>query len=161
MKGTSNHQSQMSPLAEINLTPFVDIMLVLLIVFMITAPLMQHGLDVNLPQAKSPVLERSEADFVLTIKRDGSIFLGEDKEAVTLGFLEHKLSTVFENKEKKDLYIKADENVVYGRVVNVMSVAKAAGIERIGMITKPITNNEKKEKDDAVLNEGPQERNQT
>ena len=135
-----NQNNDMKSLADINLTPFVDIMLCLLIIFMITAPMMQHGLDVNLPQAKSPVMERTQEDLILTVKRDGSIFLGNDNTPVTIGFLEEKLEALYKDREKKDLYIKADENVVYGRVVSVMSIAKAAGVERIGMITKPVSN---------------------
>lgn len=137
MAGNNNNDNGMKPLAEINLTPFVDIMMVLLIVFIVTAPLMQYGLDVNLPQAKSPIMERAQEDIVLSVNKDGSIFLGEEKTPVTVGFLEHKLGTLFEKREKKDLYIKADEDVVYGRVVAVMSAAKSAGAERIGMVTKP------------------------
>lgn len=141
MRGSRN--SKIGLEANINLTPFVDIMMTLLIIFMITAPLMQYGLDVNLPQAKAPIMERSEKDIVLTVKKDGSIYLGDDETSVTLGFLEHKLSTIFENKDVKDLYIRADEDVLYGRVVAIMAVAKAAGVERIGMITKPIKLSEK------------------
>lgn len=134
-----NNHKEMDLEASINLTPFVDIMTVLLIVFMITAPLMQYGLDVNLPQAKTPIMERTQEDFVVTIQKDGSIYLGDDKTPVTIGFLEHKLASIFENKENKDLYIKADEGVLYGRVVSVMAAAKTAGVERIGMITQPIS----------------------
>jgi len=136
---SENNNNHLKPMADINLTPFVDIMMVLLIIFMITAPLMQQGLDVNLPQAKSPSIEKTDEDLVLTISKDGSIFLGSDKSPVTIGFLEHKLSKIYENRDKKDLYIKADEKVFYGRVVAVMSLAKAAGVERIGMITKPLS----------------------
>lgn len=136
MRGSSSNKMGLE--ANINLTPFVDIMATLLIIFMITAPLMQYGLDVNLPQAKAPIMERTQKDMVLSVRRDGSIYVGEDETPVTLGFLEHKLSTIYENKDVKDLYIKADEDVLYGRVVAIMAVAKAAGVERIGMITKPI-----------------------
>jgi biopolymer transport protein TolR len=129
--------------AEINLTPFVDIMLCLLVVFMVAAPLMQQGLDVNLPQAKARIMERSEEDIILTVKKDGSIYMGNENIPLTIGFLEEKLLTVYKDQEKKDLYIKADENVIYGRVVSIMSIAKSAGVHRIGIITKPIrkTNN--------------------
>lgn len=154
MADNNNTNNNSKPLAEINVTPFVDVMTTLLIIFMITAPLMQHGLDVNLPQAKAPVMEKSDKDFVLTIKKDGSIFLADDPTPVTLGFLEHKLSTIYETKEKKDLYIKADEDVVYGRVVSIMATAKAAGVERIGMITQPEKapkdDKDKKDKDDTA-----------
>ena len=135
-------------LADINMTPFVDIMLCLLIVFMVAAPLMQQGLDVNLPQAKAPIMERTEDDVILTVKKDGSLYLGDSTTPVTIGFLEEKLATLFKDREKKDLYIKADEQVIYGRVVGVMSVAKAAGVQRIGMITQPVS--KKKSKDNTA-----------
>ena|SRR3989338_8765638 len=124
-------------LAEINVIPFCDILLVLLIIFMITAPLMQQGLDVNLPQAAAPAISREKTDIVLTMKRNGDIFIGDDPASVTLGFLEKKLNDVYKNKEKKDLFIKADADIKYGEVVKVMSLAKAAGIARIGMVTQP------------------------
>lgn len=89
----NNHNKKM--LADINMTPFVDIMLCLLIVFMVAAPLMQQGLDVNLPQAKASIMERTEKDIILTVKKDGSIYLGDDATPVTIGFLEEKLATVF------------------------------------------------------------------
>lgn len=141
----NNNQGRARTMAEINLTPFVDIMLCLLIVFMVAAPLMQQGLDVNLPQAKAPIMERTREDIILTVKKDGSIYIGDEPSPITIGTLEEKLGAIFQDREKKDLYIKADENVVYGRVVSVMSIAKEAGIERIGMITQPISR-EKEEK---------------
>jgi|GEM_PF-380100 len=134
--------------SNINLTPFVDLMTTLLIVFMITTPLMQYGMDVNLPKAKTPIMERTQKDIVLTIQRDGSIYIGDDKTPVTLGFLEEKLKSIYEGKENKDLYIKADESVLYGRVISIMAAAKAAGVERIGMITQPISVKEEKNSTD-------------
>jgi biopolymer transport protein TolR len=124
-------------LAEINVIPFCDILLVLLIIFMITAPLMQQGLDVNLPQASSPSISREKTDIVLTMRRSGEIFIGDDPNPVTMGYLEKKLGDVYKNKEKKDLFIKADADIKYGEVVQVMSLAKNAGISRIGMVTQP------------------------
>jgi len=149
----NTQRTQMTPEANINLTPFVDIMMVLLIIFMITAPMMQYGLDVNLPQAKAPIMERKQEDMVLSVRKDGTIYVGEDDTPVTIGFLEHKLSSIFEHKEKKDLYIKADEDVLYGRIVAIMSVAKQAGVQRIGMITKPAKN--------TVANDNDTETNKT
>lgn len=144
----NNKDGQLSALADINLTPFVDLMMVLLIIFMITAPLMQQGLDVNLPQAQSPIMEKSEEDVILTIKADGSLYLGDEKsKPVTLGLLGDNLSSIFENRKKKDLYIRADEKVFYGRVVSVMSAAKSSGVERIGMVTKPLSGSNKKEQE--------------
>ncbi len=124
-------------LAEINVIPFCDILLVLLIIFMITAPLMQQGLDVNLPQASSPAISREKTDIILTMRQNGEIFVGDDPASVTTGFLEKKLGDIYENKEKKDLFIKADSDIKYGEVVKVMSIAKNAGVVRIGMVTQP------------------------
>lgn len=124
-------------LAEINVIPFCDILLVLLIVFMITAPLMQQGLDVNLPQASSPAISREKTDIIITMRQNGEIFIGDDPAPVTTGFLEKKLGDIYENKEKKDLFIKADSDIKYGEVVKVMSIAKNAGVVRIGMVTQP------------------------
>lgn len=133
----TNNGTHHKTLAEINVVPFCDILLVLLIIFMVTAPLLQQGLDVNLPQAESPAISREKTDIVLTMRPNGDIFIGDDSMPVTVGFLEKKLSDVYKGKEKKDLFIKADAGIRYGEVVKVMSVAKKAGVIRIGMITQP------------------------
>ncbi|PIR17382.1 MAG: protein TolR [Deltaproteobacteria bacterium CG11_big_fil_rev_8_21_14_0_20_49_13] len=136
---TNNHNGngRNKPLAEINVIPFCDILLVLLIIFMITAPLMQQGLDVNLPQASAPSISREKADIILTMRKNGDIFVGDDPAPVTIGFLEKKLGDVYKSKEKKDLFIRADTDIMYGDVVKVMTLAKSAGILRIGMVTQP------------------------
>ncbi len=132
-----NNNGRNSPLAEINVIPFCDILLVLLIIFMITTPLMQQGLDINLPQASAPSISREKTDIILTMKKNGDIFVGDDPSPVTVGFLEKKLSDVYKNKEKKDLFIRADTDIRYGEVVKVMTLAKEAGVARIGMVTQP------------------------
>lgn len=123
------------PLADINITPFVDVVLVLLIIFMVTAPLMQQGVEVNLPKtsAKSNVAMK-ENDVVLTIDGKKNIFIGKTK--VDRATLSDKLSAVFKNKTNKDLYLEADKTVNYGFVVDVMAVAKNAGIEKVGLVTE-------------------------
>lgn len=137
MNANNHSNGRNSPLAEINVIPFCDILLVLLIIFMITAPLMQQGLDVNLPQASSPAISKEKTDIILTMRTNGDIFVGDDPSPVTIGFLEKKLGDVYKNKEKKDLFIKADTDIRYGEVVKVMSLAKSAGVSRIGMVTQP------------------------
>ena len=132
---TNGHNGHRRMLSEINVTPLVDVMLVLLIIFMITAPLMQQGLDVNLPQVQAPSMEQSKQDLIVTIKGDGMVYLGDTQ--IPEGDLITKLAAIFEQKEKKDLFIKADGNVRYGEVVKVMAAAKSAGVARIGMMTQP------------------------
>jgi len=124
-------------LSEIIITPLVDVALVLLIVFMITAPLLQQGLPVNLPEAAAPALKRTKTDVIVSIQGDGKVYIGDDKEDIPADELEGRLMAIYQAKDQKDLFIKADRNVRYGKVVNVMSVAKKAGVDRIGMITQP------------------------
>jgi biopolymer transport protein TolR len=117
-------------LSEINVTPFVDVMLVLLIIFMVTAPLLQQGIDINLPQAKGKQLSPTER-VVITIKKDRKIYV--DKTAVTLKSLKAKLS----KKVNKEVFLKADKDVPYGVVVAVMGELREIGIEKLGMVTEP------------------------
>ena len=124
-------------LNEINVTPVVDVSLVLLIIFMVTAPLLQQGLPVNLPQAAAPALKRTKTDVVLTIQRDGTVFIGDDQKAVPIKELDTRLVALYQSRDNRDLFIKADSDLLYGMVVKVMAIAKQAGIERIGMLTQP------------------------
>lgn len=123
-------------LAEINVTPFVDVMLVLLIIFMVTAPMLTQGVDVNLPTTKTVETLPEDSDhLVVSIKKDGSIFL--DTYAVpTTDALEKHLAGLVKKKNKL-LYLKADKDVPYGIVVKVMARIKAAGIEKLGVVAEP------------------------
>jgi biopolymer transport protein TolR len=122
-------------LSEINVTPFVDVMLVLLVIFMVTAPLLQQGIDVNLPQAKGKDLP-PEQRIQLVIKRDRKIFMNDS--AVTIPQMRQKLEAI--SKLNPNIFLKADKDVPYGLVVEVMSEVKEAGIEKLGMITEPKLN---------------------
>jgi biopolymer transport protein TolR len=119
-------------LSEINVTPFVDVMLVLLIIFMVTAPLLQQGIDVNLPQAKGKDLPPEER-IALVIKRDGIIYMNDNP--VSLTEMGNRLRAV--SKLNPNVFLKADKDVPYGFVVEVMGEIKEAGIEKLGMITEP------------------------
>ena len=127
--------------SEINVTPFVDVMMVLLIIFMVTAPMMDSGLDVDLPQATQvPNLPTDADHLVLTVREDGALFL--DTYQVQLEELETRLSMLVKDKGRS-LFLQADKSVPYGIVVDVMGRIKAAGIERLGVIAMPATDSGK------------------
>ncbi|MDI6801601.1 MAG: protein TolR [Thermodesulfovibrionales bacterium] len=119
-------------LSEINVTPFVDVMLVLLVIFMVTAPLLQQGVDVNLPKAKGKDLPPEER-VTIVIKRDGIIYMNDNP--VSMAEMTSKLSAI--SKLNPNVFLKADRTVSYGLVVEVMGEIKEAGIEKLGMITEP------------------------
>jgi len=119
-------------LSEINVTPFVDVMLVLLVIFMVTAPLLQQGIDVNLPKAKGKDLPPEER-ITLAIKKDGAIYMNDNPVSVT--DMRQKLEAI--SKLNPNVYLKADKGVPYGFVVEVIGEIKDAGIERLGIVTEP------------------------
>ena len=122
-------------MTDINVTPLVDVMLVLLIIFMVTAPLIQSGVKVDLPRASAQQMEHSEEKLVLTITRDRRVFLGDTE--IAPADLEAKLSTNARIQKDKELYLHADRSLPYGQVVEIMAVARRAGVENLGMITEP------------------------
>ena len=135
--GLSLNNNGKGPLSEINITPMVDVMLVLLIIFMVTAPMLQQGLAVNLPQAATPSIKRTNKDVVVSIKADGKVYIGDDDTSVSLESLQDQLKQLLELSPEKAVYIKADSSLEYGSVIKVMALAKQAGAERIGMLTQP------------------------
>jgi len=134
MGGSGSSRSK-AVLSEINVTPLVDVMLVLLIMFMVTTPLMQQGIEVNVPRTTSSGVEMKDEPFILVIHKDRRIEAG--KSRVALGDLRIKLSAIFKNRKNKQVYIQADRQVDYGVVAEAMAEIRAAGISSIGLITVP------------------------
>jgi len=122
-------------MSDINVTPLVDVMLVLLIIFMVTAPMMTQGVDVNLPKASAKGLNSEEEKIILTITRDRQIYI--NKAEVSKSELSEKIKHIFANKPNREVFLKADRDVTYGFVVEVMATLKRAGIEKVGMVTEP------------------------
>ena len=120
---------------EINVTPLIDVMLVLLVIFMVTAPLLTTGVHVDLPKVKSAPMQLDDAKLLVIITSDEHVYLGKDE---ITGALEDRLKNNARLQEEKELYVQADENVKYGAVLRVMAAARAAGVEKLGMITDPL-----------------------
>lgn len=131
---TSSKSSKMV-MSEINVTPFVDVMLVLLIIFMVTAPMMQQGIDVNLPKTASSGVSLNENPFVIVIHSNGKIKISDIEVSIT--DLREKLKSIFLNKRNKQVYIQADRKVDYGYVAETMAEIRQAGIFNISLITLP------------------------
>lgn len=129
-----NYKSE-AMLSEINVTPMVDVMLVLLIVFMVSAPLMQQGIQVDLPKTKSPSLTEQEKPVVIVVTQNGSVEI--NKNVIPPLQVTDKLRAIFEKRDKKEIFIQADKTIPYGTVATVMAQAQAAGIHRIGLVTEP------------------------
>ncbi len=123
-------------MAEINVTPMVDVMLVLLIIFMVTAPLIQQGVAVALPQTKAQTLDVQEDRLVLALTRERKIFLG--KTELSYPELRDKLVGNIRLRDDKQLYLHADRDLPYGFVVDIMAILKDAGVENLGMVTDPM-----------------------
>ena len=134
MRAGDNSDSFMS---DINVTPFVDVMLVLLIIFMVTAPMMVQGLDVALPQVTAKPLETKEEQLMITVNKDQQVFINDFQ--VTLDTLQEKLSKILQGRVNPDVYLKADRDVPYGIVAQAMAQIKDAGVDKLGMVTEPAT----------------------
>ena len=122
-------------MSEINVTPLVDVMLVLLIIFMVTAPKLESGVKVDLPRVTAAALPSQSEELVLSITRDRRLYL--NRYQVPLNELKPKLTAVLAERANHDVYLRADKDVAYGFVVQVMAEVKAAGISSLGMVTEP------------------------
>jgi biopolymer transport protein TolR len=123
------------PLSEINVTPFVDVMLVLLVIFMVTAPMMLQGVDVDLPETTTQPLRVKDEPLVLTVKKDGKYYVGRKELPAEL--LKEKLQAIFEGRDSKEIFLRADQAASYGVVVKALAAAREAGAKQLGMITEP------------------------
>jgi len=123
-------------MSEINVTPFVDVMLVLLIIFMVSAPMMTQGVDVSLPEASSKSLPSDNESLTISIKKNGEIYINTYQ--ITIDALKEKLMIIFDGQTDRQVYLRADKDVAYGLVVRVMSEVKNAGVQKLGMITEPL-----------------------
>lgn len=122
-------------MSQINVTPLVDVMLVLLVIFMVTAPMMQQGVQVNLPKAETKALPAPEQSVVVSVEKSGKVFINSDE--IAADELKPRLAEMFASRSKKEVFLKADKDVPYGDVVKTMAEIKGAGIERLGMVTEP------------------------
>ena len=134
MAGSSS-RGRNTVLSEINVTPLVDVMLVLLIIFMVTAPMMQQGLEVELPETANSGVSTSDEPFVLSIKKNKEIIVGDSR--FPMEGMAERLKAIFETRKNKQIYIQADRKVDYGYVAEVMGEIRSAGIFQIGLITLP------------------------
>jgi biopolymer transport protein TolR len=132
MTGGGNNSQLMS---DINVTPFVDVMLVLLIIFMVTAPMMMQGVDVSLPEATAEPLESEKDHLIITIDTKNQVFINDFQ--VSVDGLGEKLKKILEGRSDREVFLKADKDISYGTVVQVMAEVKGAGVEKLGMVTEP------------------------
>jgi biopolymer transport protein TolR len=123
------------PLAEINVTPFVDVMLVLLIIFMVTAPMMQQGVDVDLPETTTQPIRAKDEPLILTVQKDGKVHIG--RREIPQAELKDKLVAIFEGRDSRELFLRADKAAPYGVVVKALAAAREAGASKLGMVTEP------------------------
>jgi biopolymer transport protein TolR len=122
-------------MSEINVTPLVDVMLVLLIIFMVAAPMMMQGTDVQLPRTQSKPIPSQEERLVITLNKKQEIYINEYR--VTRDELQEKLKILYQNRKEGEVFLRADRSLPYGFVVQIMSDVKNAGVEKLGMVTEP------------------------
>ena len=121
------------PLSEINVTPFVDVMLVLLIIFMVTAPMLQQGIGISLPQTKASGVKITKEPFILRIKADKKVYIGE--QPLSVNNIAEKLKALFEHKKSAMIYLQADKSIPYGIVAQTLGEIKSSGISDVSLIT--------------------------
>ena len=133
---TNSDENEKRFMSDINVTPFVDVMLVLLIIFMVTAPLMIQGVDVNLPQTTAKEIKTQEDPLILTVNKEREISL--EKTIIKVEELEEKLTAIFKYRRDKEILLRADKDLSYGFIISLIARTKRAGIDNVGLITEPI-----------------------
>lgn len=132
----ASSQREGTAIAQINVTPLVDVMLVLLVIFMVTTPIIQQGVQVNLPQAKANAIPGTQEHLVVTVAKNGKTYLNDN--AMSLGELGEKLRAIKKLQADKQVYLRADQDVRYGVVIKTIAAIKEAGIEKVGIVTRPV-----------------------
>jgi biopolymer transport protein TolR len=122
-------------ISNINVTPLVDVMLVLLVIFMVTAPILQQGVNINLPKVKAAALTGEEQQLVVAVNRSGQVYLNDT--LMTMSELGPKLQAILKTRPDRQVFLRADQSVRYGEVMRVIATVKGAGVERLGMVTEP------------------------
>lgn len=135
MAAPGGRNRRLAGMNDINVTPLIDVMLVLLVIFMVTAPLLATGVHVELPKVKSAPMQTDDTKLLLIVTVDEHVYLGKDEITEDV---ETKLKTNARLQEEKEVYVQADENVKYGAVLRVMAAARGAGVEKLGMVTDPL-----------------------
>ena len=129
-------QESNDSISQINITPLVDVMLVLLVIFMVTAPILQQGVNIDLPQVVTGPLEGKDEQLVVSVTREGKVQLNDSPLKVEE--LQKKLTAILQVRPDREVYLRADKNVTYGKVVEVMAAVRNAGVRKLGMVTEPL-----------------------
>lgn len=141
MQGPFNRSGKSKPMGEINVVPFIDVMLVLLVIFMITAPMLTQGVQVDLPQVTSEPIETQEDNdpIIISVDREGGYFitLGEDSTSVTLDEMSERVVAILQRRPGTPVMVRGDRNVPYGQIVLLMSTLQRSGVANVGLLSEP------------------------